>query len=143
MTAPHITPRLVAADADAALAFYEAALGGEVTARFTDPTGRVVHAEVRIGGTTVFVTSEDGEHNVAPTTSGSSSVLLSLAVDDADATGAAMVAAGAEVLIPIDDRPYGAREGRLRDPAGHLWILSQPLEDLTPGEVQRRLGVAT
>ena len=25
----------------------------------------------------------------------------------------------------IKDRPYGTREGRIRDPFGHLWILSQ------------------
>lgn len=36
-----------------------------------------------------------------------------------------MLAEKAEIVIPIKDRPYGKREGRLCDPFGHLWILSQ------------------
>ncbi len=38
-----------------------------------------------------------------------------------------MIKHDAEVIIPIQDRPYGKREGRFRDPFGHLWILSQEL----------------
>ena len=36
-----------------------------------------------------------------------------------------MVSAGAEVVFGIADQFYGRREGRLRDPFGHLWIISQ------------------
>jgi len=36
-----------------------------------------------------------------------------------------MVAEKADVVVPNKDRPYGKREGRIRDPFGHLWILSQ------------------
>lgn len=60
-------------------------------------------------------------------------------VPDADAVGQAMEAGGAEVIIPIEARYYGPREGRLRDPFGHLWILSQAGEDLSPEEVQDRI----
>jgi len=38
-----------------------------------------------------------------------------------------MLVRKAEVVVPIEDRPYGKREGRLRDPFGHLWILSQQI----------------
>ena len=34
---------------------------------------------------------------------------------------------GAEVLIPVDDRFYGRRDGRLKDPFGHLWIVGRAL----------------
>lgn len=50
-----------------------------------------------------------------------------------------MEKAGAEIVIPIEDRYYGRREGRLRDPAGHLWIISQHREDLTDAEITQRL----
>ena len=62
-----------------------------------------------------------------------------ITVDDADAVGQAMLDAGASVVIPIADRFYGRREGRLQDPAGHLWIISQHLEDLSDEEITRRL----
>jgi PhnB protein len=35
-----------------------------------------------------------------------------------------MVQHGAEVDIPIENRPYGKREGRVKDPYGHMWIIS-------------------
>ena len=54
-------------------------------------------------------------------------MILALDVDDADAVGKAMIAAGATVVYPIQDREYGARGGRLADPFGHLWMISQPL----------------
>jgi catechol 2,3-dioxygenase-like lactoylglutathione lyase family enzyme len=30
-------------------------------------------------------------------------------------------------VVPIEDRPYGRCEGRVRDPFGHLWIPSHPV----------------
>lgn len=53
-------------------------------------------------------------------------MILALDVDDADALGDAMVAAGATVVYPIQDWDYGSRGGRLADPFGHLWMISQP-----------------
>ena len=52
---------------------------------------------------------------------------MQLDLDDCGAVAARMEAEGAEIVISIKDRPYGKREGRLRDPFGHLWILSQEL----------------
>ena len=37
------------------------------------------------------------------------------------------VAHGAEVVVPIENRPYGKRSGRIRDPFGHLWIITGAL----------------
>jgi PhnB protein len=40
-------------------------------------------------------------------------------------------------VIPVADRFYGHREGRIRDPFGHLWILSKPIEEMSPEDIQR------
>jgi len=40
-----------------------------------------------------------------------------------------MVEGGATVIVSIEDRPWGKRQGRIRDPFGHLWLISQ---DLSP-----------
>ncbi|MGW3493063.1 VOC family protein [Streptomyces sp. NPDC001020] len=61
---------------------------------------------------------------LAPADIGGSPVLIELEVDDPDAVGARMSANGAEVVVPIENRPYGKRSGRVRDPFGHLWILT-------------------
>lgn len=140
MTTFAIHPRLVVDNAADAIDFYATALAGEELMRFAEPSGKIVQAEVQIGDEVIALTEHDGDLNLSPTHLGGSPLLLTITVDDADAVGAAMVSAGATVVIPIDDRFYGRREGRLRDPSGHLWIISEHLEDLTDETISRRLN---
>ncbi len=140
MTTPSVQPRLVVDDAAAAIDFYVAALGATELMRFADPSGKIVQAEIQIGDDVLALTEHDGDCNLSPTHLGGSPLLLTLTVEDADAVGEAMTRHGAAVVIPIDDRFYGRREGRLRDPSGHLWIISQHLEDLTDEEINQRLA---
>ncbi len=136
---PVVEPRLVVSDAAAAIAFYERALGATEIARFADKRlGKVVHAEIRIGSCTLQLLDEAPDWgNLAPTSLGNSPVLMHLSVASADDVAERMVAAGAEVVIPVEDRFYGAREGRLRDPYGHLWVVSQHLSDVADEDIQR------
>jgi len=131
--------RLVVDDAASALGFYVAALGGREVVRYAEPSGTIVHAEVEVGDSVFSVTQADGNVNRSPSELGGSPVLCHLRVPDADARAAAMVANGATVLIPVGDQYYGSRDGRLRDPFGHLWLLSQPLGDLSQEEIQARV----
>lgn len=121
-----LAPRLVVSAGDAALDFYARAFDSEATDQAYDGE-RLVNGHVLVGSTLMGVTEEDGGHNISPTALGGTPVVLSLEVSDVDTAAARFVEAGGEVLIPIDDRPYGRRDGRLRDPFGHLWILGQPL----------------
>ncbi|HEY0998431.1 MAG TPA: VOC family protein, partial [Streptosporangiaceae bacterium] len=57
---------------------------------------------------------------------------------DVDAAWERAVAAGTEVIYPLEDQFYGERGGRLRDPFGHQWMMSQHIEDVPPGEMARR-----
>ncbi len=127
MTEHTVHPRLVVEDAAAAIDFYQAAFGGEELLRVAEPSGKIVQAEVRIGENVIYLTEHDGQFNFSPGAVGGSPVLLTISVADADSVGRAFLANGGTEIIPIDDRPYGLREGRLQDPAGHLWIISQPL----------------
>lgn len=141
MTLPKLSPRLVVDDATAAIDYYVSALGATELVRFA-ASGKIVHAEIQIGEDVFSLTEADGGHNRSPAALGGSGLLLTLVVDDADGVGAALVEAGAEVVIPIADQYYGRREGRLRDPFGHLWIISQDAEDLSVEEIQQRVGDA-
>lgn len=38
-----------------------------------------------------------------------------------------MIAHGAEVIVSIKNQPYGKRSGCIRDPFGHLWIITGEL----------------
>ncbi|HVD88529.1 MAG TPA: VOC family protein [Jatrophihabitantaceae bacterium] len=129
-TVTSMYPRLVVAGAARAIDFYVSALGAVETARHTDDNGKVIHSELKLGSMMFAVKDEDAG-DPAPTTLGGSPVILALDVTDADAVGEAMVAAGATVIYPIRDWEYGARAGRLADPFGHLWMVSQPLPAAT------------
>jgi PhnB protein len=127
VTFSNVYPRLVVADAAKAIDFYVAAFGARAGERHTGDDGRIIHAEITIGDRfTVAVKDEDDAHP-APTTLGGTPVVMALDVSDADAVAEAMLANGATVVYPVQDWDYGARAGRLADPSGHLWMVSQPL----------------
>jgi PhnB protein len=131
-------PRLVVEGADAALDFYARALGGTVTERYALPDGRVVHSIVEAGPIR-FSVKDAGDGDPAPTGDGVP-VIMSLDVSDADAVAERMLDAGATVIFPIADHGYGDYGGRLRDPFGHQWMISQRIENLTPEQIQERVG---
>ena len=124
----NITPRLIVSNGTRALDFYVAALGAELISSHVGDDGRVLNAEVRVGDATFAVTDEDGVLNFSPTALGGSGVIISIDLESGvDDVGARFVAAGGSVVIALDDRPYGRRDGRFRDPFDHLWILGQDL----------------
>ena len=136
----HLTPRLIVAGADRAIDFYRTAFGADLIERYTDDTGRVVHAALALGDAIVALAEERPDwNNVAPARLGGTPVILTLVVADADAVGAKLVAAGAEPVFPIADQVYGHREGRFRDPFGHLWIVSTIIETLSPDQIAARM----
>jgi len=141
MSTTHISPYLTVVDAGAALAFYAAAFGAvEGGPRLIAPDGSIVHTEFRIGAATIMMAEHNPDFGTAePLSLGGTPVRLALEVENADATVEAAERAGAKVLIPVDDQFYGYRAGRIEDPFGHIWIVSQLIEPLSPEEMQRRL----
>ncbi len=138
-----LVPRLVVPDPDSAAEFYRVALGAEVLARFTMPDGTVTNTDLAIGAASLSLTSEVAEWGLlGPLTIGGSPVLLKLTVADARQVRDRMVEAGAEEVVAVEDRPYGRCEGRVRDPFGHLWIVSHVTENLTDDEIRRRIDTA-
>jgi PhnB protein len=135
-----VTARLVVSDGAAAIDFYRRAFGAtERGQRFTGPGGAVIHAEVVIGTSVVAITEDSMEGQVrAPNTGGPVTAIMSTYWADVDAAWERALAAGAEVIYPLADQFYGERGGRLGDPFGQQWMLSQVIEVLTPEEIRAR-----
>ena len=134
-----VTPYLCCRDASRAIEFYVAGFGARELTRFTGQDGKIGHAEIRIGATTLMLSDEYPEMNiVGPQTLGGTSFSIHLHVDDADAWIERAVAAGATVLRPAADAFYGERSGSVRDPFGHEWLLGHQVEEVSPQEMQRR-----
>ena len=125
---PEIYPFLAVKDVDAAVVFYAEAFGAtEGMERVVTPDGPQV-ALLLIEGQRVGVATEAPDLGTpSPETVGATTVRISLHVDDADAAQARAVAAGAREMFQVADQPYGLRQGRVVDPFGHHWLISQPL----------------
>ncbi|MDJ0789705.1 MAG: VOC family protein [Myxococcota bacterium] len=135
-----LTPRLIVDAPQDALDYYASALGADLIEHFADPEGRVVHAAFAVGDAVVSLAESVPSWGLlSPQALGGSPCLLHLTVDDPDATATRMVEGGGRIVIEIEDRPWGKREGRVADPSGHLWILSTPIEDVSDDEIRRRL----
>jgi len=126
-------------DAVAAIEFYKTAFGAEEKYRLVDPSGRIGHAELLPGGTTLMVSDAFPDFGIhAPEKNPRSPVTIHLHVDDADAVVARADEAGATLVRPLTDHFYGERSGTVRDPFGTDWLIGHSLEELTPEEMQRR-----
>lgn len=134
-----LTPYLIVKGAAAALEFYAKALGAQELFRMADPSGKVGHAEMKIGDSPFMLADEFPEMGaVAPPAGGGHSVSFLVYVPDVDAAFARALAAGAKAVRPVQDQFYGDRSGTLEDPFGHQWTLATHVEDVSPEEMERR-----
>jgi PhnB protein len=112
-----VTPYLILSAASDAIAFYKRALGAAEVMRMDDPSGKIHHAEISIGGSRIMLADEHPEiEALSPKTIGGSPVSIHLYVDDVDAAVERAVAAGAKLIRPVADQFYGDRVGRDRGP---------------------------
>ena len=135
-----VSAYLVVRDADLALEFYARAFGAEPGTKLLAPDGKsTMHAEMRIGNSTVMLTQVNPEWGLKdPAGYGGSPVTMHIYVEDADALYERAVAAGCEVKFTISDIFWGDRYGKLADPFGHEWGIATHVEDLSEEEISRR-----
>ena len=137
--APALSVYLCVSGASAAIDFYREVFGAIETVRMTGDDGRVGHAEIILEGMTVMLSDEHPEIGVvSPETLGGTPVSLYLHVADVDATYDRAVAAGATGDRPPADQFHGNRNASLRDPFGHRWMITQPIEAVSVEEMARR-----
>ncbi|NUU01084.1 VOC family protein [Herbaspirillum robiniae] len=133
-----ITPHLVCAGAAEAIEFYKKAFGAREGGRLAGPDGRLMHAHINIGDSSLMLVDEMPEWKcLGPKALGGSPVTIHLYVEDVDAVFAQAVAAGAQVKMPVADMFWGDRYGQLVDPFGHSWSVATHVRDLTPEEIRK------
>ncbi len=122
-----IAPMLSVRRGAKAVEFYKAAFGAGELFRLDNDSGEVV-SQLSVGEAQFWVADESPENlNFSPQSLGGGSVRMVMVVDDPDAAFARAVAAGAGVIWPVTDQPYGWRVGRIVDPFGHHWEIGKPL----------------
>lgn len=136
-----VTPYICVRDAAAALEFYKNAFGAIEEVRMQDPSGKVGHAEIKIGDSHIMLADEFPEMEFrSPQSIGGTPVTIHLYVEDVDATVDRAVSAGATLVRPVKDEFYGDRSGSIKDPFGHSWSISTHKEDVSPEEIEKRVA---
>lgn len=135
-------PHIVVSNAAAAIDFYKKAFGAKEVARHVAPgTDKIMHAHLVINGGNLMLNDDFSEamgHKPStPEALGGTPLALHMQVPDANAAWAQAVAAGAEVIFPLQDQFWGDRYGQLRDPFGHKWSIGQTIAKPTTDELER------
>lgn len=126
-------------DANEAIAFYGRAFGAAEQFRLVEPSGRVGHAEIRIGDSIVMLNDEYPDFGAkSPAATGGSPVAFHIRVPDADRAVERAVKAGATLVREVQDQFYGDRSGMVACPYGYRWFLAAAKEVVSPEEMQRR-----
>ena len=134
-----VTPYLTIKGASEAIDFYKKAFGAEESFRMNGPDGKIVHAEIRIGGAVIMLHDEAPQWKaLSPKTIGDTACSVMLYVNDVDTVVKRAVDAGATLTMEVADQFYGDRMGGVTDPFGHKWSIGTHIEDVPPDELNRR-----
>ncbi len=135
-----LSPYIAVRDASAAIAFYGKAFGAEELFRLIDPaSGKIGHAELRIGSSLLMISDEYPDFGaLSPDSIGGAAVKLHIDVSDAAKIIQTAEAAGATVLRKLEIQFHGCKQAMVADPFGYSWFISEKMEDVSPKEMQDR-----
>lgn len=127
-----LTPVIISKDAKATIENYKNALGANVRGIMECPqSGKIMHACLNIGDSTIFVSDECPDMNI--TVSGKQEFYLYVENTD-NAFEQAKKSNWSEVSEP-EDMFWGDRIGSVKDVDGNTWKLAQKVRDVTEEEM--------
>ncbi len=127
-----ITPYFAVPEADKLLDFLTQAFDAEVLQRHMGPHGKLAHAALRIGNSTVMLGG-------LPPGKTPLLAMIYFYVPDCDATYRRALSAGARSVMEPQDMYYGDRSAAVDDPAGNQWWIATHKEDLSEAELEARM----
>ncbi|TVP45787.1 MAG: VOC family protein [Gemmatimonadales bacterium] len=128
---PTVIPYLVVPDGEGLIEFLEKAFGATLNSRTDTPSGRVMHAEISLGGSRIML----GESNEEwpPTRA-----MIHLYLPDVDGVYRRALEAGATSLREPETMFYGDRSGGVEDASGTQWWIATRVEEVSAEEMERR-----
>lgn len=143
-TRPTFSSAVFYDDPFAALDWLELAFGFQRTMVLTNPDGTLGHSEMTFGDGLIMVGSPWSDWTGTPASAnGRNTQYLHFHLDqDIDAHHARVVAAGGEIVRPLEDQFYGDRTYAVRDPQGHVWNFGQTIRQVSREEAEAASGLA-
>jgi PhnB protein len=127
-----ITPYLIINNAEHLIEFLKQAFDAEELSRMAQPDGGIMHAELRIGDSTLMLADATEQYPPTP-------AFLYLYVENTDAVYQKALTAGATSIREPTDEFYGDRTAAVKDAFGNQWGIATHVEDVSPEEMERRV----
>lgn len=119
-----------------AIGFYVRAFGAKEKFRMPNADGRIGHAEIQIGDSTIMMADEAPQVDAFSVEHfGGSPVSLLIYTENCDAAYAQAIAAGAKSLREPADQTYGDRIAGVQDPFGYKWWMATHIKDVSLQEM--------
>jgi PhnB protein len=132
-----VTPYLAVGDAAGAIEWYKKAFDAKEITRQLEPTGKIMHASVKIGQSFVMLSDIFPGSEMRDPRSSGPSVNLHIYSKNIDKIFGQAVQNGAKVTMPLEDQFWGERYGKLQDPYGHSWGFSWRAK-MTAAEMEKK-----
>lgn len=135
----NVTPSLAFRGASEAIVWYKNIFGAEEKMRMDGPDKKVMHAELTIGDSMIFISEENPQYkNKSARSTNGNSIALHVYVQDVDDAIKKAVQNGASLIMPPMDMFYGDRVGNIEDPFGYSWTLSTHVKDVSEKEMNQK-----
>jgi PhnB protein len=108
--------------------FYINGLGATELRRFSNDDGSIHVSELSVNGALFHLHEANPSVGLFdPTEYHGVTALIGLFVDDVDEVMRKAIKAGATVIKPAQDYDYGYRQGEIKDPFGHHWLIEKEI----------------
>jgi len=124
---PFFSPQLFFNNGVKDISFYAKAFGAIENLCFRNDDGSIHVAELSINGTIFHLHEVTKPYFFSPEKYNGTTVIIGLFVSDVDAVMKTAIEAGAIEVSPAKDYEYGYRQGEIKDPFGHLWLIQKKI----------------
>ena len=129
-----VCPYLIVESVESEINFLKDVFDAEVIESVKQPDGFINHGEVRIGDSSVMMGKSNSRF---PKTES----MIYVYVGNADTAYKKALEAGAQSVMPPEDRFYGNREGGVKDQQGNIWWIAQFLRKVSREEIEKTMNV--
>ena len=137
-----VLPHLVYEDVAGAIAWLAKAFGFTEHFRYGEPGGPVQGAQMHLGDAWIMLASAR-PGRASPLRLGGQTQSLTIFVEDVDAHYQKAKSAGVKIVEELHETEYGERQYGAEDHAGHHWLFSKHVRDVSPAEWGARIGGVT
>lgn len=121
---PYFTPQLFIPKGTFDVSFYINAFGAALKQKWTNEDGSIHVAAFTIGELIFYLHEDNKPAEVCnPQRLNGTTVIIGLVVSDPDELAERAIAAGAVIIEPLQNFDYGLRQGKIKDPFGHVWMI--------------------